>query len=130
MFLLLYTGLSDISETLLEAGRIDGASGWRILTMIQMPLIKKTALLALLIRFMDVFRIFDSIYILTKGGPGTVTESLSLLIYKVNWIKNNLGAASSMSYAMMIIMFVIALVINWFSKDREERRLFGVKGKT
>jgi multiple sugar transport system permease protein len=61
---------------------------------------------------------------LTKGGPGTSTESLSLLIYKINWTRYDMGKAAAMSYLMMAIMFVIALVIQYFSLDKEARPFF------
>jgi multiple sugar transport system permease protein len=121
IFLLLYTALSALSHDMIEAGRIDGANAWQIFTLIQMPNIKGPALVTLFIRFMDVFRIYDSIYVLTKGGPGTSTESLSILIYKINWTRYDMGRAAAMSYIMMAIMFVIALVIQYFSMDREDR---------
>jgi multiple sugar transport system permease protein len=128
VFLLLYTALSALSHDMLEAGRIDGASAFQIFYLIQLPNIKGPALVTLFIRFMDVFRIYDSIYVLTKGGPGTATESLSILIYKVNWTRYDLGMAASMSYIMMAIMFVIALVIQYFNMDKEDRFFFKKKG--
>lgn len=121
MFLLLYTAISNIDSTLLEAAHIDGAGSIRTFFHIQIPVIRRTALLALFIRFMDVFRIYGSIYVMTQGGPGNVTESLAVYIYRVNWQKFKLGYASAMSYIMMIIMFIISLVIQYFSKDKSDR---------
>jgi multiple sugar transport system permease protein len=124
VFLLIYTALSALSHDMIEAGRIDGASAFQIFYRIQLPNIKGPALVTLFIRFMDVFRIYDSIYVLTRGGPGNATESLSVLIYKVNWTRYDLGRAASMSYIMMAMMFVIALVIQYFSLDKENRPFF------
>ena len=121
IFLLLYTALSALSHDMIEAGRIDGANALQVFFLIQLPNIKGPALVALFIRFMDVFRIYDSIFVLTKGGPGTSTESLSLLIYKINWTRYDMGKAAAMSYIMMAIMFVIALIIQYFNQDRDER---------
>jgi multiple sugar transport system permease protein len=124
VFLLMYTALSGLSHTIIEAGRIDGASAFQIFFLIQLPCIRGPALVTLFLRFMDVFRIYDSIYVLTRGGPGTATESLSILIYKVNWVRYEMGNAASMSYIMMFIMFVIALGIQYFSYEKDERSLF------
>lgn len=120
IFLLLYTGLSSVSEDVVESGKIDGASRFQIYWRIQLPIIKPTVMVALLIRFMDVFRIYDSIYVLTKGGPGKATESLSVLIYRINWNKYNVGYASALSYIMLIIMITVSLVMQKISADRSE----------
>ena len=124
IFLLLYTALSALSHDMIEAGRIDGANAFKIFFLIQLPNIRGPALVTLFIRFMDVFRIYDSIFVMTKGGPGTSTESLSLLIYKINWTRYDMGKAAAMSYLMMAIMFIIALIIQFFSQDRENRPFF------
>lgn len=122
VFLLLYTGLSSVSEDVVESGKIDGANRLQIFFRIQMPIIKPTVIIALVIRFMDVFRIFDSIYVLTKGGPGKATESLSLLIYRTNWNKYNVGYASAMSYIMLIFMIIVALFIQYMGRDKDNYR--------
>lgn len=120
IFLLLYTGLASVSEDVVESGRIDGANRFQIFWRIQIPIIKPTVLVALLIRFMDVFRIYDSIYVLTKGGPGKATESLSVLIYRMNWNKYNVGYAAALSYIMLIIMIAVSLIIQRVSADKED----------
>lgn len=119
VFLLLYTGITGISKELYESGRIDGANGWQLFCKITMPLIKRVSLLVIFIRFMDVFRVFDSIYVLTKGGPGRATESLSMLIYRVNWYSFDVGLASSITYIMTIIMLIIIIIINRLGSDFE-----------
>lgn len=122
VFLLLYTGLSSVSEDVVESGKIDGANRMQIFFRIQLPIIKPTFIIAFVIRFMDVFRIFDSIYVLTKGGPGKATESLSLLIYRTNWNKYDVGYASAMSYIMLIFMVVVALLVQYLGNDKDKIR--------
>lgn len=122
IFLLMYTGLSSVSEDVIESGKIDGANRFQIFFRIQIPIIKPTLIIALVIRFMDVFRIFDSIYVLTDGGPGKASETLSLLIYKTNWHKYQVGYASALSYIMLIFMIAVALLIQYIGKDKEERK--------
>ena len=80
-------------------------------------------MVSLVLRFMDVFRIYDSIYIMTKGGPGTATEALSLYIYRVNWSKYQMGKASALSYIMMIIMAIIGIIIQYYSEDKYDRAM-------
>lgn len=122
VFLLLYTGLSSVSEDVVESGKIDGANRMQIFFRIQLPIINPTFIIAFVIRFMDVFRIFDSIYVLTKGGPGKATESLSLLIYRTNWNKYDVGYASAMSYIMLIFMVVVALLVQYLGNDKDKIR--------
>lgn len=122
VFLLLYTGLSSVSEDVVESGKIDGANRMQIFFKIQLPIIKPTFIIAFVIRFMDVFRIFDSIYVLTKGGPGKATESLSLLIYRTNWNKYDVGYASAMSYIMLIFMMAVTLIVQYIGKDKDKIR--------
>ena len=74
IFLLLSAGLQAIPAEPLEAARIDGASWWQSFRDVTLPLLKPTIVLALLLRAMDLVRIFDQIFILTQGGPGTAPK--------------------------------------------------------
>ena len=78
MFLLLLAALSNVDQSQLEAAEIDGASYWRILRRIVLPAIGPVVAVAVLIRGLDLFRIFDIIWALTQGGPGTMSETISL----------------------------------------------------
>lgn len=123
VFLLVYTAFSSLPQDMLEAGRIDGGNAFQIFFRIQLPNVRSALMVTLVLRFMDVFRIYDSIYIMTKGGPGTATEALSLYIYRVNWSKYQMGKASALSYIMMVIMAIIGIVINYYSEDKYDRKM-------
>lgn len=97
MFLLISAGLQAIPEEPLEAARIDGASDSRIFRDIILPLLKPTIFLAVLLRCMDLVRIFDQVWILTQGGPGFATETVSLYIYRTAFRFFNFGYAAAMS---------------------------------
>jgi len=101
LFLLLSAGLQAIPPEPLEAARIDGAGAWRIFRDVTLPLLKPTILLALLLRAMDLVRIFDQIFILTQGGPGTATETVSLYIYRTAFRFSNFGYAAAMSFVLL-----------------------------
>ena len=101
LFLLLSAGLQAIPPEPLEAARIDGAGPWRIFVDITLPLLKPTILLAVLLRAMDLVRIFDQIFILTQGGPGTATETVSLYIYRTAFRFSNFGYAAAMSFVLL-----------------------------
>lgn len=101
LFLLLSAGLQAIPPEPLEAARIDGASAWQIFRDVTLPLLRPVILLALLLRAMDLVRIFDQIFILTQGGPGTATETLSLYIYRTAFRFSSFGYASAMSFVLL-----------------------------
>ncbi|HUA85778.1 MAG TPA: sugar ABC transporter permease [Bryobacteraceae bacterium] len=101
LFLLLSAGLQAIPTEPLEAARVDGAGAWRIFCDVTLPLLKPTIVLALLLRGMDLVRIFDQIFILTQGGPGTATETVSLYIYRTAFRFSNFGYAAAMSFVLL-----------------------------
>jgi multiple sugar transport system permease protein len=81
MFLLLLAALSAVDKSQLEAAAIDGAGYWRTFFRIVLPAIWPVMAVAILIRGLDLFRLFDIVWGLTKGGPGTATETLSIFTY-------------------------------------------------
>ncbi len=108
MALLLLAGLALVPEDLLKAAAMDGAGPWQRLTRVILPMIKPAILVALLFRTMDAFRIFDSIYILTRGSNGT--GSVSMLGYDNLFVAFNLGIGSAISVLIFIVVAMIALV--------------------
>ncbi|MEO8027802.1 MAG: sugar ABC transporter permease [Bryobacteraceae bacterium] len=108
LFLLLSAGLQAIPQEPIEAARIDGASRWQILWDVILPLLKPTIALALLLRAMDLMRIFDQIFILTQGGPGFATETVSLYIYRTAFRFYNFGYAAAMSFVGLALTTVFA----------------------
>ncbi|HET7622516.1 MAG TPA: sugar ABC transporter permease [Gemmatimonadaceae bacterium] len=108
--LLLLAGLQNIDSALYEAAAVDGASAWRQLTRITIPLLKPAILLVLIFRTLDAFRVFDLIYVLTGGGPGTSTEPIAL--YAFNALLQNLqfGYGAAISVVIFLITFGLALV--------------------
>ena len=108
--LLLLAGLQNIDSSLYEAARIDGASAWRQFRYVTLPLLKPAILVALIFRTLDAFRVFDLIYALTGGGPGTSTEPIAL--YTFNALLQNLqfGYGSALSVIVFLITFGLALV--------------------
>jgi ABC-type sugar transport system permease subunit len=108
--LLLLAGLQNIDASLYEAARIDGASVWRQFRHVTLPLLKPAILVALIFRTLDAFRVFDLIYALTGGGPGTSTEPIAL--YTFNSLLQNLqfGYGSALSVIVFAITFCLALL--------------------
>ncbi|MGH9673533.1 MAG: carbohydrate ABC transporter permease [Bryobacteraceae bacterium] len=108
MFLLLTAGLQALPAEPLEAARVDGASAWRVFRDIKLPLLKSTIFLAVLLRAMDLMRVFDQIFLITGGGPGIATETMSLYIYRTAFRFFNFGYAAAMSLAGLALAVFFA----------------------
>ncbi len=107
IILVLYAGLNTVDQSQIEAGRIDGAGGWALLFRIMVPAIKPLILFVLAIRLMDAFRMFDIIYVLTAGGPGTATETLTMYDYALAFHLLQIGKASALG---VLILAILALL--------------------
>lgn len=107
--LLLLAGLQTIDPALYEAAAVDGAGAWWRLRHVTLPQLKPAILVALIFRSLDAFRVFDLVYVLTGGGPGTSTEPISL--YAFNELLQNLrfGYGSAVSVVVFLTTFLIAL---------------------
>ena len=108
MALLLLAGLQTIPGSLYEAASIDGATKWQQFLNITLPLLKPSIMVALLFRTLDAFRVFDLIYVLTGGGPGGKTESISIYAYKAMFAQTRFGYGSAVVLVMAIIVGIIS----------------------
>src|SRR3954451_9931264 len=108
MALLLMAGLALVPEDLQKAAMMDGATAWQRFVRITLPLMKPAILVALLFRMLDAFRIFDNIFILTKGGNNT--QSVSILGYDNLFTALNLGIGSAISILIFLCVAVIAFI--------------------
>ena len=121
MALLLLAGLVTIDDGLYEAAKVDGASAWQRFWRITLPLMKPAILVALLFRTLDAFRIFDTIFVMTRGAQDT--ESVSILGYNQLIGRLNLGLGSAVSVLIFLSVFVIAfLFIRGFGVRMQEGR--------
>ncbi|MCW3023431.1 MAG: sugar transporter permease, partial [Conexibacter sp.] len=107
MALLLLAGLATIDDGLYEAARVDGATAWQRFWRITLPLLKPALLVALLFRTLDAFRVFDSIFIMTKGAQDT--ESVSIVGYQQLLSRLNLGLGSAVSVLIFLLVLLIAI---------------------
>ena len=108
MALLLLSGLTLIPDDLLRAAHIDGASSWQRLRYIILPLMKPTILVALLFRTLDAFRIFDTVYVQTRGAMDT--ETVSIIGYNTLIVRLNLGLGSAVSMLIFCCVILIAVI--------------------
>lgn len=110
MFLLLLAALSNVDQSQLEAAELDGASGWRVLRKIILPAIRPVLVIAILIRGLDIFRIFDVIWVLTEGGPGTMTETLSIYTYQIGFVQFDTSYTAAIS---ILVVLALTVALTW-----------------
>jgi len=108
MALILLAGLKSLRTDILEAAAVDGASGAQRLRHIILPLLLPAAFLALILRMMDAFRVFDIIFVSTSGGPGDATDTLMIYGVKQGLEFFNIGAASAVSTVIVVCILVMA----------------------
>lgn len=110
VFLVLLAGLQAIPQEPYEAALIDGSSRWQTFRHVTLPLLKPAILIVLLLRTMDLLRVFDQIFILTEGGPAFATEMISLYIYRAAFRFFDFGYAAAMSFVLLALTNVVSLV--------------------
>jgi ABC-type sugar transport system permease subunit len=108
--LLLLAGLQNIDEGLYEAARIDGAGAWHRFVHVTLPELRPAILVALIFRTLDAFRVFDLIYVMTGGGPGTSTEPIALYTFNALLQHLRFGYGSALSVMVFVVTFGLALL--------------------
>ncbi len=116
MFLIMLAGIESIPPSLLEAARVDGANEYRMIRHVILPLMAPTILVAMLLRTILAFKVFDQIFVLTSGGPGTATQVISMHIYKVFSEQFRLGYAAFLSLMVAAFMTVFVAFYLWASR--------------
>jgi len=109
MSLLLLAGLAQISEDMVEAAKVDGATWWQRLFKVILPNMKAAIMVAVLFRALDSFRIFDNIYVMTRGAQDT--ESVSFLTYRQVIEQFELGLGSALSVLLFLSVLIIAFIL-------------------
>lgn len=110
MMLILLAGLQSIPSELHEVASVDGASNWQRFLYITLPLLKRTIIIAVLIRSMDAFKLFDLVVLLTQGGPGIASETLPYYNYLVGFKYFSMGYAAALAYIQLIVLIIMAQI--------------------
>ena len=109
MFLILLAALSNVDRSLTEAAEIDGAGYWRTFVKIVLPQIWPVMAVAILIRGLDLVRIFDIIWALTGGGPGTMTETISIYTYIQGFQQFETSYTAAIAFLVIAILTIIVV---------------------
>lgn len=107
-FLLFLAGLESLPQDVYEATKIDGANAWQELLYVTLPLMVPTIVVTFAFRLILAFKVFDEVYLLTKGGPGTATEVISFTLYQRFFTEDKAGYGSAMS---VTVIFLVCLLL-------------------
>ncbi len=111
VILLMSAGLTALPEEYYEAAKIDGARTWRIFRYVTLPGLKSPLLVLLLLRFIDTFKIYDEVWVLTSGGPGNATTFLSIFTVRLGIGAFNLGYGSAVSLTFLFVVLSVSFVL-------------------
>ncbi len=102
--IIVLAGISAIPQELYKASLVDGANGWQRLRFVVLPLIMPVLGVAIIFRAIDAMRIFDLVYVLTGGGPGGSTETVSVYVYQLFFYKGDFGQGAATSVIILLLI--------------------------
>jgi multiple sugar transport system permease protein len=121
MMLVLLAGIQSIPQELYDAAKADGATPWQSFWSITLPLLKFTMVVGVMIRLIDLTKLFGLIFVLTYGGPGSSTETVAFTTYLAGFKDFRMSYAAAMSYVIVGGVLVLTLVFLWIQRLREAR---------
>lgn len=113
LMLIILAGFHALPHEPFEAARVDGASNWQILKYITLPMLKQVISVGILIRTIELFRTFDTIYIMTEGGPGVVTETMSIRSYLLGF--RFFSTSRACAFSLIMLFLIIFVCTKFFS---------------
>jgi ABC-type sugar transport system permease subunit len=118
--LILQASLATMPEELEEAAEVDGANAWQRFVKICLPLLRPAILVALVLRTVDAFRVFDIVYMITAGGPAFGTVTISYLTYLNTFSFGKLGTGAALSFLITLFTVAMAIIyIRWLYRPEE-----------
>src|SRR4051794_26632622 len=118
VMLLVLAGLVSVPKYLYEAAAIDRVAPWRQFTSITFPYIRGLLLLALLFRTIEAFKLFDLVFLLTNGGPGTSTETIALYLYRTAFQYFRTSDSAALAYIVLFVVIVLTNLYLYFVNRR------------
>ena len=118
-FLIFVSGLTALPPEPVRAARVMGATRWQIFRYVELPLLKPVIVIAVVVRSMEALKIFDMPMLLTQGGPGNATETLSIFLWRNAWVFNKISYAAAASLLVLVVFSgVIFLSIGLLRRER------------
>jgi multiple sugar transport system permease protein len=119
--LLLYAGLRSLPRPVFEASRVDGSTPWQTFWNVTLPLLRPAIAIVLILRIIATFKLFDIIFVLTQGGPGTATENLTYYTYTQGFTYFKYGYATALGLIQMILITILANIVLRYMERPIER---------
>jgi len=110
MFLILLAGLRSLPVSPWESARVDGANAWQRFIYLTLPMMKPIIAVALILRTVDAMRIFDQIFVMTRGGPAQATDLFSLFLYRTGFKHSHIGYAAALSWVLLLLSTVLLVL--------------------
>ena len=110
---MVHLGLAALPIEPYESAKLDGATEWQLFRYITFPLLAPFLIVAAVIRTIDALKAFDTIYVISQGGPGTASETLNIFLYLQAFAFYNIGYASAVVVVFFVIIAVLSLVLLW-----------------
>ncbi len=117
-FLVLLAGLQGIPEEVYEAASLETSDVWAVFRHLTLPLLRPMLALALLLTTVEAFKIIDVPFAFTKGGPGTATQTYTMLVWRVAFTSFDLGSASALGYLFLVLVLVVVNLLLWAGRLR------------
>lgn len=112
-------GLQTIDESLIEAGRIDGCTEWQLFRKVKLPLISSTITINVILNVIAGLKAFDYSFMMTNGGPGTATNTLMFVVFKIGFNERRMGMASALSVMSFFVIILITVIMLCIMNKRE-----------
>jgi len=111
MLLMFLAGLESLPKAPFEAARVDGAGAWLTFRSVTLPMLKPVIVVALIIRALDAFKVFEYVYAITRGGPGNATETIMFHIYKTGFRFFRMGEAAAAAFVLILVILVLVIAL-------------------
>ena len=121
MLLMFLAGLESLPKAPFEAARVDGAGAWLTFRHVTMPMLRPVIVVALIIRALDAFKVFEYVFAITRGGPGDATETIMYFIYKTGFRFFRMGEAAAAAFLLIAVTMVLVVALVKVTKNNEER---------
>jgi len=110
MFLILLAGLRSLPVSPSESARVDGANAWQRFIFLTLPMMKPVIIVALILRTVDAMRIFDQVFVMTRGGPVQATDLFSLFLYRVGFKHSHISYAAALSWILLLLSTLLLVL--------------------
>lgn len=119
MLLMFLAGLESLPKAPFEAARVDGAGAWLTLRYVTLPMLRPVLVVALIIRALDAFKVFEYVFAITRGGPGDATETIMYFIYKTGFRFFRMGEAAAAAILLILVTMILVIALVVFTKSNQ-----------